>query len=74
LQEYASNFDIVCLGETKLDEADEHNINEAFEGFVVQFKHRTKYKRKSGGIATLFKNEVCKYVISITWKVIQSGE
>ncbi len=58
LQDYARHFDIICLGETKLDEADEPNVIESFEGFSTRFRHRTNYKRKSGGVATFFKKEI----------------
>jgi hypothetical protein len=65
MQEFAKEFDIVCLCETMLDRADEYNVIDAFEGFIPRFKHRTEYKRKSGGIATLFKATVIDFIHDI---------
>lgn len=46
LQNYINNFDIVCLGETMLDEADEYNVNQCFDDYMVKYKHRSEFERK----------------------------
>ena len=52
--EYADEFDIICLTETMLDDLDSIDLF----GFACVMKNRSKFKRKSGGIAVLIRNEL----------------
>ena len=53
-----SNFDIVCINETKTDSTDDLEI----DGFKCFVKHRCELSRfKSGGIAIYVKNDISKY-------------
>ena len=65
IQKYVQSFDIICIGESKLDGADEHNVEDVFKEFSAKFQHRTKYTRKSGGLLTLVKNHIAKHVSEI---------
>ena len=53
--------DILCLSETKLDEADEDNVSELLSDYSPMYKHRSEYERKSGGLATFFKKNIIQY-------------
>jgi len=63
-----NKFDILCFSETKLDEADEANVREALDDYSPVYKHRVKYDRKSGGLATFFKNDIFQYCHEIKTK------
>ena len=54
-----SNYDIVCLVETKTDDCDSLEL----KGFVTVMKNRAKFMRvKSGGITLAIKNYLADYV------------
>ena len=57
-QSFISNFDIICLSETKLDQFDSVNIN----GFKFIFANRELARRKSGGVGVLIKNDLWPYI------------
>jgi exonuclease III len=63
LEDYVQQFDIISLSETKTDTIDEQNIS--FVGYTPKFMHREKCKKKSGGICTLFKDEIFAHVTPI---------
>ena len=50
--------DIICLTETKMDDLDSFD----FDGFTCFMKNRSIYKRKSGGIALLVRNQILNMV------------
>ncbi len=65
IQDYIVDFDIVCVQESKLDKADVLNIK--LQQFEVEpiYKHRKKYKNKSGGLAIFIKDSIrplCKEI------------
>ena len=50
--------EIICLIETKMDDLDSFD----FDGFTCVMKNRSIYKRKSGGIALLVRNQILNMV------------
>ena len=56
--DFIESKDIICLTETKLDEFDHIDIN----NFTCFKKNRLHCKRKSGGIAALIRNTLCKHI------------
>ena len=55
---YLSRYDIVCLSETHLSDTDEVNIS----GFTTFYKNRLKFKKKSGGLLILIKDELTNHL------------
>ena len=56
--DYISQYDVICLLESKLADTDEIHI----DGFTMFYKNRDKYKHKSGGILVMLKDCYVKYV------------
>ena len=56
--EFINKHDIICISESKLSYEDTVNI----EGFTSFYKNRLQFKRKSGGILILIRNQLVKYV------------
>ena len=46
--DFLNNYDIICLGETKLDNIDAINIK--LDGYSFYYKNRQQFQRKSGGL------------------------
>ena len=57
------DYDIVCISETKLDEIDELNVH--INGFTPIYRHQREYKNKSGGIATLIRDDIFEHCTEI---------
>ena len=57
-EQYIEQFDLVCLGETKLDRFDDIVI----PGYKCYMLNRTVCKVKSGGIALLVKESLLAFV------------
>ena len=55
---FINEHDIICISESKLSYEDSVNI----DGFTAFYKNRKHFKRKSGGILVLIRNEYVKYV------------
>jgi hypothetical protein len=55
---FISDYDIICLSETKLSNIDEINIDQ----YVIKCVNRSVCKSNSGGIAILVRQTMCKYV------------
>ena len=60
---FVNQYDVVCLAETKLDEADVILL----DGYTfISQPRRQKYLRKSGGIGIFVRNNLSKHVKTIT--------
>ena len=53
-----SNHDIIAISESKLDDTDAVDV----PGYVAFYKNRGKFRRKSGGVLLLIKEELAQYV------------
>ena len=53
-----SNHDIIAISESKLDDTDAVDV----PGYVAFYKNRSKFRRKSGGVLLLIKEERAQYV------------
>ena len=63
-----TKFDIVTLTETNLDDIDTVEV----PGYVPFYKNRAKYRRKSGGILLLVREELVKQVTILESKYLVS--
>ena len=53
-----SNHDIITISESKLDDTDAVDV----PGYVAFYKNRGNFRRKSGGVLLLIKEELAQYV------------
>ena len=53
-----SSHDIIAISESKLDDTDAADV----PGYVAFYKNRGKFRRKSGGVLLLIKEELAQYV------------
>ena len=53
-----SNHDIIAISESKLDDTDAVDV----PGYVAFYTNRGKFRRKSGGVLLLIKEELAQYV------------
>ena len=53
-----SNHDIIAISESKLDDTDAVDV----PGYVAFYNNRGKFRRKSGGVLLLIKEELAQYV------------
>ena len=60
-QDFVSEFDIICVCETKLDTIDKPHL----DGFKLFNENRSCCKRKSGGVGIFVKEHLLKYVKNI---------
>ena len=70
--DYISNYDVVCMCETRCDDADTNNIKEIMEnhGFDIVYKNRSALSRyKSGGLLIALKNN-----LNVRWKEMKSDD
>ena len=54
--DFIAEYDLICICESKLDDADVHNVD--LDGYHFIPYNRKKYLRKSGGIGIFVKNEL----------------
>ena len=52
-----SNHDIIAISESKLDDTDADDV----PGYMAFYKNRGKFRRKSGGVLLLIKEELAQY-------------
>ena len=52
------NHDIIAISESKPDDTDSVDV----PGYVPFYKNRGKFRRKSGGVLLLIKEELAQYV------------
>jgi len=62
-----SNHDMIAIPESKLDDTDAADV----PGYVAFYKNRGKFRRKSGGVLLLIKEELAQYV---SRKLITEGK
>ena len=62
-----SNHDMIAIPESKLHDTDPADV----PGYVAFYKNRGKFRRKSGGVLLLIKEELAQYV---SRKLITEGK
>ena len=57
-EDFLDKYDIICVTESKLDKFDSIKL----DNYSIMTNNRSIFKSKSGGIALLFRNDLCSYV------------